>query len=95
MQLDLDSNFMIIQVLGTIIVFKSYWPNISAADGGWSWVVEAIEVRELGESSDKKRLCVAAHSASACDGRRNAAIIAEGRLCKIYHIFHVFQKEIK
>lgn len=29
-----DSNFMIIQMLGIIIVFKSYWPNISAADGG-------------------------------------------------------------
>lgn len=42
--------------------------------------MEATEVRECGVISDKKRLCVAAHNASACDGLRNAAIIADGRL---------------
>lgn len=42
--------------------------------------MEATDVLECGVISDKKRLCVAAHNASACDGRRNAAIIADGRL---------------
>lgn len=43
-------------------------------------MVEAMDARECGESSERKRRCVAAHSASAWDGLRNAAMIADGRL---------------
>lgn len=53
---------------------------ISAAEGGVSCMVEAMDARECGESSERKRRCVAAHSASAWDGLRNAAMIADGRL---------------
>lgn len=58
----------------------TYCPMISAADGAVSCAVDAIDARECGDSSERNRRCVAAQRASACDGRRNAAIIADGRL---------------
>lgn len=60
--------------------FYTHCPNISAAEGGVSCMVEAKDARECGDSSERKRRWVAAQSARACDGRRNAAMMADGRL---------------
>lgn len=62
---------------------STHCPNISAAEGGVSCSVDATEVLEWGDSSDRNLRCVAAHNASAWDGRRKAAMIADGRL-KLY-----------
>lgn len=62
----------------------THCPMISAAVGGWSrWSLDTMEARECGDSSDRNLRWVAAHRASACEGRRNAAMIADGRLKRI------------